>query len=74
MLLAGFQPKMPLPRFGEPPPIEDSFSESNIPAATFPPSPPSPTENYIHNRDDQESRDLLDAAIRADEIIRQRQR
>ncbi|XP_059170813.1 E3 ubiquitin-protein ligase MYCBP2-like isoform X4 [Physella acuta] len=67
--ITGFQPKVPLPRFGEPPPS----AEEEYPTLGFSlPPPPLTVTNYNDIIDDQDL--TLDDAILADRILRSRQR
>ncbi|XP_055893471.1 E3 ubiquitin-protein ligase MYCBP2-like isoform X4 [Biomphalaria glabrata] len=65
--ITGFQPKVPLPRFGEPP----LSADEEISMLTFPPPPPPSTsfnEGYI------EEDESLQKAMIADKLLRARQR
>ncbi|XP_035827428.1 E3 ubiquitin-protein ligase MYCBP2 isoform X3 [Aplysia californica] len=65
--ITGFQPKIPLPRFGEPPAPDEAFGHTS-----FPPSPPPPNQNC---NEEENGADIgLEEAILADRILRQRQR
>nr|AOV18880.1 myc binding protein 2 [Lymnaea stagnalis] len=65
--ITGFQPKLPLPRFGEPP----LSAEDEYPMPSFPPPPPLTITNYNEVADEDVG---LEEAILADRILRARQR
>ncbi|KAH9488940.1 E3 ubiquitin-protein ligase mycbp2 [Bulinus truncatus] len=64
-----FQPKVPLPRFGEPP----LSAEEDYPSLPFPPPPPPLTVTSFNEVDSEEDESLHEAMI-ADRLLRARQR
>ena len=62
----GFQPKVPLPRFGEPSPTPDDYQEQE-----FPPPAPALAITDFNDIEDEES---LEEAMLADRLLRLRQR
>ncbi|GFN82137.1 myc binding protein 2 [Plakobranchus ocellatus] len=63
--LTGFQPKVPLPRFGEPLPTPEDYEGPDFP------SPPALAVNEYNDIEDDES---LEEAMLADRLLRLRQR
>ena len=62
----GFQPKVPLPRFGEPSPTPEDYQELE-----FPLPPPALAISDYNDAEDEES---LEEAMLADRLLRLRQR